>query len=288
MLRAIHTTTYDYSEPVSLCHSEVHLAPRATRQQRVVSHELIIHPKPDSCTNHKDYFGNEVTYFAIDEPHQRLSITSSSVIDLQASQPIHPGLTPPWEQVREAVHRHEMAETFEALQFAFESPRIAIGPEFASYAGPSFTAGRPMLDAVMDLCRRIHREFEYDQRATTVTTPVGEVLSSRRGVCQDFAHIMIACLRSMRLPARYVSGYLRSGGDSLGTEASHAWVSVFCPGFGWLDIDPTNDVIPSGSHVTIAWGRDYSDVTPVKGVASGGGEQTIGVSVEVLPEPPSG
>ena len=142
-----------------------------------------------------------------------------------------------------------------------------------------------MLDAAPDLCRRIHREFEYDQRATTVTTPVGEVLSSRQGVCQDFAHIMIACMRSLGLPARYVSGYLRSGDGSVGAQASHAWVSVFCPGFGWLDFDPTNDVMPTGGHLTIAWGRDYSDVSPVKGVALGGGKQVIDVSVQVVPVP---
>ena len=284
MLRAIHITTYEYSNPVSLCHSEVYLAPRATAHQRVVSHELLIDPRPDSSATRKDYFGNEVTYFAIDEPHQTLSITSTSVIDLHPAEPIHPGLTPPWEQVRDAVGRHEAADTFEALQFVFESPRIAIGPEFAAYAAPSFVAGRPLLEAAMDLCGRIHREFEYDQRATTVTTPVAEVLSSRRGVCQDFAHIMIAVLRSLRLPARYVSGYLRSAGNSVGADASHAWASVFCPGFGWLDFDPTNDVMPSGGHVTIAWGRDYSDVSPVKGVTLGGGKQVIGVSVEVLPE----
>ncbi|MGO9059721.1 MAG: transglutaminase family protein [Candidatus Binataceae bacterium] len=288
MLRAIHTTTYNYSNPVSLCHSEVHLAPRATAHQRVVSHELLIDPRPDSSATRQDYFGNEVTYFAIDEPHQTLSITSTSVVDLHPAEPIHPGLTPPWEQVRDAVGRYETVDSFDALQFVFESPRIAIGPEFAAYAAPSFGAGRPLLEAAMSLCRRIHREFEYDQRATTVRTLVGEVLSSRRGVCQDFAHIMIAALRSLRLPARYVSGYLRSVGNSVGAEASHAWVSVFCPGFGWLDLDPTNDVMPSGGHVTIAWGRDYSDVSPVKGVALGGGEQTIGVSVEVLPEASTG
>ncbi len=284
MLRATHTTTYKYSQPASLCPSEVYLAPRTTAHQRVVSHELIIHPGPDACAARKDYFGNEVTYFAIDEPHQDLSIISSSVVDLETAEPIHPGLTPAWEQVRDTVVRPEAADTFDALQFVFESPRIAIGPAFAAYAAPSFGAGRPLLEAVIDLCRRINREFKYDQRATTVKTPVDAVLSSRRGVCQDFAHIMIAGLRSLRLPARYVSGYLRSGTNSVGAEASHAWVSVFCHGFGWLDIDPTNNVMPSGGHVTIAWGRDYSDVSPVKGVALGGGEQTIAVSVEVVPE----
>jgi len=283
VLRAVHTTTYAYSAPVSLCHSEVHLAPRSTANQRMLSHELVIRPKPDSLAVRKDYFDNEVTYFSIDEPHQDLSIIATSTVDLSGAEPIHPGLTPPWEQVGEAVRRHDTAAAFEALEFVFESPRIAVGPEFAAYAAPRFPAGRPLLEAALDLCRRIYRDFEYDPRATTVTTPVGEVLNSRQGVCQDFAHIMIACLRSIGLPARYVSGYLRSGDGAVGEQASHAWVSVFCPGFGWLDFDPTNDAMPSGEHVTIAWGRDYSDVTPVRGVALGGGEQTIGVSVEVVP-----
>jgi transglutaminase-like putative cysteine protease len=285
ILRATHTTTYTYSDPVSLCHSEVHLAPRATPIQSVLSHELAVVPKPDLCAARQDYFGNETIYFSIDEPHQHLAITATSVVDLRGAEPIHPGLTPPWEQVREAVRRHDNADAFDALQFVFESPRIALGPEFASYAQRCFPAGRPLLEAALELCRRIYREFEYDQRATTVTTPVGEVLRSRQGVCQDFAHIMIACVRSLGLPARYVSGYLRSADGTVGAQASHAWASVFCPGFGWLDFDPTNDVMPSGEHVTIAWGRDYSDVSPVKGVALGGGEQVIDVSVQVVPAP---
>ena len=148
----------------------------------------------------------------------------------------------------------------------------------------SFAPGRPLLSAVEDLSRRIFTEFHYDRRATTIGTPVDEVLASRRGVCQDFAHVMIACLRSLELPARYVSGYLRSGGDFEGDEASHAWVSVWCPVFGWQDFDPTNNVMPRGGHFTVAWGRDYSDVTPVKGVALGGGEQVISVSVDVSPQ----
>jgi transglutaminase-like putative cysteine protease len=285
ILRAIHTTTYTYSEPVTLCHSEVHLAPRAGASQTVLRHELTVEPKPDLSATRRDYFGNQVTWFSIDEPHQDLSITASSLVDLRRAEPIHPGLTPPWEHVRETVRRHESAEAFDALQFIFESPRIATGPQFAAYAAPCFPAGRPLLEAALDLCRRIYREFEYDPRATTVTTEVSEVLSSRQGVCQDFAHIMIACLRSLGVPARYVSGYLRSGPDAVGAQASHAWASVFCPGFGWLDFDPTNNLMPTGEHVTIAWGRDYSDVSPVKGVALGGGEQMISVSVEVTPAP---
>ena len=285
ILRAIHTTTYTYSTPVSLCQSEVYLAPRATANQSVLSHELAVVPEPDLSAARLDYFGNETIYFSIEEPHQHLSITATSVVDLRGAEPIHPGLTPPWEQARETVRRHDSADAFDALQFVFESPRIALGSEFASYAQPCFPAGRPLLEGAWELCRRIYREFEYDKRATTVRTPVGEVLRSRQGVCQDFAHIMIACLRSLGLPARYVSGYLRSGDGAVGAQASHAWASVFCPGFGWLDFDPTNDVMPTGGHVTIAWGRDYSDVSPVKGVALGGGKQVIDVSVQVVPVP---
>ncbi len=283
ILRATHTTTYTYSEAVSLCHSQVHLAPRTTPNQSVLDHALVIDPRPDCRAARMDYFGNAVTYFAIDEPHQALSITATSIVDLRGIEPIHPALTPAWEQVRETVRRAETPDAFEALQFVFESPRIEPGPELASYAEPSFAPGRPILEAALELCRRIHREFRYNQGATTIATPVAEVLSSREGVCQDFAHLMIACLRSLGLPARYVSGYLRSGPDTTGAQASHAWASVFCPGFGWFDFDPTNDVMPRSGHITIAWGRDYSDVAPVKGVALGGGEQVIDVRVEVRP-----
>jgi transglutaminase-like putative cysteine protease len=283
MLRATHTTTYAYAQAVSLCHSEVYLRPRATPNQKVVDHTLIIEPMSDCRAARKDYFGNEVTYFAIDEPHQTLSITATSVVDISDSEPIHPGLTPAWEQVREAMRRAETADSFEALQFVFESPHVATGPEVASYAAACFPAGRPIVEAALHLCRQINGDFEYNQGATTVATPVDEVLKSRRGVCQDFSHVMIACLRSLGLPARYVSGYLRSRSGAAGAQASHAWVSAFCPGFGWFDFDPTNDVMPHGDHVTIAWGRDYSDVTPVKGVALGGGKQKIDVHVEVTP-----
>jgi transglutaminase-like putative cysteine protease len=283
ILRAAHTTTYTYREAVSLCHSEVHLTPRATANQSVLDHSLVIRPTPDCCEARRDYFGNDVNYFVIDEPHQTLSITATSIVDLRGAEPIHPGLTPAWEQMREAVRRAETAASFEALQFVFESPRIAIGPELAAYAASCFPPGRPIVEAALDLCRRIHCEFQYNQGATTIATPVAEVLSSRQGVCQDFAHVMIACLRSLGLPARYVSGYLRSGPDTAGAQASHAWASVFCPGFGWFDFDPTNDLMPERDHITIAWGRDYSDVSPIKGVALGGAEQVIDVRVEVTP-----
>jgi len=282
MLRATHTTTYLYSEPVSICHTEVHLSPRNGGKQRVFEHHLSINPVPDFLSGRKDYFGNDVAYFSTHEPHQTLTITSESLVEIRETGPAEPHPTPAWEEARTEAHQHAEPSTLDAYQFVFESPRVSLGTEFAEYASPSFQAGRPLLEAAMDLCHRIHTDFRYDRRATTVSTPVAEVLANRRGVCQDFAHFTIACLRTLGLPARYVSGYLRDE-SLIGSEASHAWVSIFCPGLGWFDLDPTNDVVADGHHLTLAWGRDYSDVAPVKGVALGGGEQIINVSVEVTP-----
>jgi transglutaminase-like putative cysteine protease len=282
LLRATHTTTYLYSEPVSICHTEVHLAPRDSRNQRLLDHSLSVIPMPEATFNHKDYFGNEVTYFSIHEPHSTLTICANSLLEAEPFDPIEPCLTPAWEEARGELWRGAGDDELKAYQFVFPSPRITPAPEFAAYAEPSFPAGRPLLEAAVDLCHRIYVEFEYDQKATTVRTSVAEVLQSQRGVCQDFAHVAIACMRSLGLAARYVSGYLSSP-NLVGGQASHAWLSVYFPGLGWLDLDPTNDQMPNGGYVTLAWGRDYSDVAPVNGVAIGGGEQVINVSVAVLP-----
>jgi len=282
LLRATHSTTYLYSAPVSICHTEVHLTPRDDRKQRLLDHNLTIVPMPEATFRHRDYFGNDVTYFSIHEPHQTLTISAASLIEMQPGDPIEPCLTPAWEAARGEGWGHGEGDALEAYQFVFPSPRVAPAPEFAAYAQPSFTAGRPLLEAALDLCHRIYTDFHYDQQATTVATSVAEVLESRRGVCQDFAHFAIACLRSLGLAARYVSGYLASA-ELIGGQASHAWVSVYFPGLGWLDLDPTNDQLTNGNHVTLAGGRDYSDVAPVKGVAIGGGEQVVNVSVAVLP-----
>jgi transglutaminase-like putative cysteine protease len=280
LLRTAHTTRYAYRRPVSVCHTEVHLTPRMRVNQTVLESELAANPAPDFSSSHEDYFGNEVTAFAIEEPHRELTITARSLVALTPRSPLEIELSPSWEEVREQVRRGATPETFEAGQFIFESPLIQLGPAFAAYASASFPARRRFLEGVDDLSRRIFTDFRYDQRATTVTTPVAEVLGSRRGVCQDFAQLMIACMRSLDLPARYVSGYVRSDGSLVGAAASHAWVSVYCPTFGWQDFDPTNNLQPE-EHITLAWGRDYSDVTPVKGVALGGGEQEVSVVVEV-------
>lgn len=284
MLRVFHRTTYSYGEAVSICHTEARLAPRNERGQTLFDHQLIIEPVPGSSVARKDYFGNAVTTFTIDEPHEVLRVTAQSLVETRATEAIHPALTPPWEQVREAVRHHENDQTFDAYQFVFESPRVIPAAEFAEYAKSSFPAQRPLLQCALDLCHRIAADFKYDRKATTVRTPVAEAFHSRQGVCQDFAHVMIACLRSLGLPARYVSGYLRTDDNGVGAHASHAWLSIYCPGFGWLDIDPTNDVMPGAGHVTLGWGRDYSDVPPLNGVALGGAKQIIEVDVRVTPE----
>jgi transglutaminase-like putative cysteine protease len=284
ILQALHTTTYSYSEPVSLCHTGVRLRPRTDSGQRLLEHRLVVEPEPSSITAHSDFFGNDVSTLTIGEPHTTLCITATSLIENNGAKTIHPALTPPWEQVRDAVREYRTGGAFAAFQFTFDSPRIPLTKAFADYAFPSFTTNRPILQCATELCQRIFTDFKYDSKATTVTTSVEQVLRTRLGVCQDFAHVMIACLRALRLPARYVSGYLRTGENGTGATASHAWVSIYCSGFDWLDLDPTNNVMPSTNHVTLGWGRDYSDVPPVKGVALGGGDQAVKVEVHVVPK----
>jgi len=283
LVHTTHTTTYLYSDPVSICHTQVHLSPRECPHQRLLSHELTISPEPSFRISRQDYFGNEITIFSIQDAHETLSITARSEIDLFPEEPPASALTPAWDEVLREVREGRTEELFRTAEFTFRSPFVKPGGECREYGRQSFAPGRPILEAGLDLCHRIYEDFKYDPRATTISTPVEEVLEKRSGVCQDFAHLMISCLRSLGLPARYVSGYLRSNEKTLGGEASHAWCALFCPEYGWLEFDPTNDVMPGGNHVTIAHGRDYSDVAPVNGVALGGGEQIVNVSVQVLP-----
>lgn len=278
--KATHTTKYTYDATVSQCQSEVRLTPRTLPWQTIVESRIETTPPAASTESHDDYFGNEVTTFTILESHDRFSTIASSVIEVEAREASDvPSIS--WEAARDEVAAHMAFDTLEAFEFTFDSPLVAVTPDLASYARASFPAGRSLVDAVEDLSHRIHTEFKYTPRATRVDTPLSEVLRLKKGVCQDFAHVMIGAVRSLRLPARYVSGYLRSGADVQGAEASHAWVSVFVPGSGWLDIDPTNDVRPATGHLTLAWGRDYADVAPVKGVALGGGHQVVDVIVRV-------
>lgn len=288
-----HRTTYDYTNAVSLSHHTLRLQPRNLARQRCLSTTLEINPHPGVMQTHADYFGNAMTFVTVEGPHRSLVITSRSRVEINAVAP-KPEKTPAWEKVRELCHAEEPNESLAAREFIFPSPHIKRNPDFTAYAQPSFAADRPILDAVLDLTGRIYREFKFDAKATTIATPLDEVLKSRRGVCQDFAHLEIACLRSMGLPARYVSGYLETDPPPgkprmAGADASHAWISFYCPESDWIDVDPTNNVLPSNRHITVAWGRDYSDVSPIRGVILGSGEHSLKVAVDVVsvPETPT-
>ena len=284
--KIVHRTTYKYKYPVSMGSHVACLRPRSLPRHRVAQSELQIVPSPAIMTERFDYFGNHQYFFTIEEPHEELIVESRSRVEMKESS-LGPHLaSTSWEEVVRCVPEDLSSDALEAYQFRFESPRIRLRPEFARYAQQSFTPGRPMVEALLDLTSRIHRDFRFDSKVTTVRTPIEEVFRKKRGVCQDFAHIQIACLRSINLPARYVSGYLRTSPPPgqprmVGADASHAWVSAFCPGIGWLDVDPTNDVVPSTGHVTIAWGRDFGDVSPLHGLILGGGAHTLKVGVDL-------
>jgi len=286
--RVRHTTTYDYEDPVSVSHHVLRLTPRNLPGQSCFGNQIVIAPSPPSSTTRTDYFGNALTFFTLREPHARLTVEASSELEVRNVEPPRFSGSPPWETVPESLEGGPSEEKIDACQFVFDSQRVAASPELAAYARDSFPAERPLLEAVRDLTRRIHQDFRFDTNATEVTTPVETFFEKRRGVCQDFAHLEIACLRSLSLPARYVSGYLRTipppGRPRLaGADASHAWCSAWCPGEGWVDFDPTNDCVPSDGHVTLAWGRDYSDVSPIHGVLLGGARHTLHVGVDVIP-----
>ena len=288
LYKSIHTTLYDYVEPVSLCHNVLHLTARSASWQTRRSGELRISPPPSVMTERIDYFGNTATFATIEEPHRELSVTAINVAEITPVPAPQPEQTPPWESVREQLRTDFSIDVLAASQFAFDSPYVSTDDRFTAYAAPSFAPGRPILAAVLDLTARIHSDFRYDPTATTIATPIKEVLEQRHGVCQDFAHLQIGCLRSLGLAARYVSGYLVNtpppGRPRLaGAEASHAWISFYCPGFGWIDIDPTNNQLPFDHHIVLAWGRDYDDVSPIKGVILGGGNHTVKVTVDIVP-----
>jgi transglutaminase-like putative cysteine protease len=283
-----HRTLYDYSEPVTVSHHAARLKPKSLEWQANEDFTLRITPEPALRKMRTDYFGNRVCFFSLQEIHQRMEVVAVSRVTVNAHPPPAPAQSPPWEQIVELFSDPVSPEVVEPYQFGFDSPLLNAGPALADFARPSFPAERPLLEGVLDLNRRIFRDFKYDPVATTVATPLEEVLAKRHGVCQDFAHVAIASLRSLGLAARYVSGYLRTrpvpGKERLvGADASHAWFSVYCPGLGWVDFDPTNNLMPAEDHVTVAYGRDYGDVSPVSGVITGGGRHEVKVAVKVEP-----
>ena len=286
--RVSHTTLYEYAAPVTVSHHTARLHPRYDARQECHSFALQIMPHPALRTARDDFFGNSVSAFSIQEIHSRLEITATSEVEVLKATPPSLENSPPWEEVAKLFRETAPVELLDAYQFIFESPNIRCSPELAEFARPCFETSRPVLEGARELTRLIHHEFKYDSKATTVSTPLEEVMTNRRGVCQDFAHIAIAGLRSLGLPARYVSGYVRTHpaeGEQrlLGADASHAWFSVFAPGVGWVDFDPTNNVMPSVEHITLGYGRDFSDISPVSGMIVGGGEHVAKVAVEVKP-----
>jgi len=290
-LRITHVTEYLYTDPVSLCQNTLHLQPRRMERQFIESTDVHVLPEPSVRSERIDFFGNPELYVAVQEPHRSLSIVATSVIEVSPTTVTPLTASPAWEDAVASLAASRDPQSLEALQYTYESPLVPRHPLLADYAKVSFTPGRPLMEAVFDLTERIHDEFTFDTRATNVGTPILDVLLHRHGVCQDFAQLQIGCLRSLGIPARYVSGYLLTNPPPgqqrlVGADASHAWVGVYIPSLGWVDFDPTNAVIPSEKHVTVAWARDYDDICPVKGVILGGRQHHLSVSVDVQPIEP--
>ena len=286
--RITHSTRYTYSDPVPVCHNQVHLAPRNLPYQSCQDYQLRVVPEPSHLGSRSDFFGNRVDFFAIDEPHIGLTVTATSTLNVNTAPNHNLAASPAWEELAAQLHRPQDATTLAACQLAFPSHHIIKDQGLAEYARVSFQPGRPVGEACRELTTRIFTDFKYDPKATNVNTPVHEVFLRRAGVCQDFAHLQISMLRSLGLAARYVSGYLRTipppGKPRLvGVDASHAWLAIYAGKLGWIDFDPTNDVVPGQDHVTLAWGRDYADVCPIQGVFVGGGSHAMTISVDVNP-----
>ncbi len=283
-----HTTTYSYSEPVPVCQNLVMLTPRDSDIVTCHKHRLLIQPQPRYLDRRLDYHGNVVHGFSIEESHLRLRVVAHSQVTVQAAAATNPEASPSWEYVRDGISQQREVDWWDACPFVFDSPRIRRAVGFAEYAREVFPADRPLVAAVHELTAKIHDDFEYDKDATDVTTTPEEALRLKKGVCQDFAHVAIACLRSLGLAARYISGYLRTqplAGERrrVGADQSHAWLSVYAGPQGWVSFDPTNNEICGTQHVPMAWGRDFGDVVPIRGVFLGGGKHQLHVAVEVTP-----
>lgn len=284
--KIVHTTEYTYREPISLCHNIARLIPRTVNGQICHKSVINISPKPEIYNEYEDFFGNTLAYFAIQQEHMKLTVTVTSDIEIGTDVLPHdqyPAMS--WEQALELLYNQDI-ENIDARQFAPATAMTEITPEIKEYALLSFTPGRSVFEASFDLMKRIYKDFQFKAGLTTIATPVKETLKTRKGVCQDFAHLAITCIKSIGLPARYVSGYIetlpKKGKEKLvGADASHAWFSVFIPSFGWVDFDPTNNQIPSHQHITIGWGRDYADIAPLKGIILSSRPHKLDVSVDV-------
>jgi transglutaminase-like putative cysteine protease len=287
MYNIIHRTNYTYNEEVSLCQNIAKLFPRTIYNQKCIKSELSIYPEPDVVNEYEDYFGNKAVYFSLQKAHKALTVTVNSLIEKlpdDAEITRHDILS--WEEVKRLLGEPRQ-EYFEARQFIQETAMTSSNKAILEYAMKSFLKGRPFLEATENLMQRIFTDFQFQPGFTTIATPPSEVMKHRKGVCQDFAHLALACIHSLGLPARYVSGYIETippeGQEKLvGSDASHAWFSIFIPNRGWVDFDPTNNMIPSHNHITIGWGRDYKDIVPLKGVVFSSGSHKLNVEVDVI------
>lgn len=293
LLRLTHETRYHYTPAVDNADHVLHLSPPSTPAQTVLSHHIDISPTPSQVRNMHDVYGNRCSFFSLQGSHERLSVTAHSTVLTHALPAVLPACQVAWEQVREMFRYRAGVPYNTAWEFLFASPYVPRDKAFAEFASPSFAPGLPLTGAVAHLMTRIHQRMTYDGDSTDVNTPALTALQQGKGVCQDFAHIMVACCRAMGLPARYVSGYMLTqpapGQPRLiGCDASHAWASVYCPGNNneagqWLDFDPTNDRMPGEDYITLATGRDFLDVSPLRGVIRGGAQHDLRVAVTVMP-----
>ncbi len=290
--RVRHSTRYAYGSTVDLAAHLLHLIPRALPGQRVLQASVTATPAPSRRRDALDHFGNHATWLFLDEPHAAFEVVGEAMVDVGFGAPPPAAATPAWEGVA-AMARAGGPAGWQAAEFAFGSPMVRVEPAARAYAAPSFPAGRPVLEGLLDLNARIRRDFAYRPGATSLATPVAEVLARREGVCQDFSHVMISALRALGLPARYVSGYIRTRPPPgtppgqprrRGIDQSHAWVGCWLgPQHGWVDLDPTNGTMVRDEHLVVGWGRDYGDVSPVNGVVLGGGEHSLGIAVDLEP-----
>ena len=291
--RVRHETVYEYGGNVAHSHQLLHLTPRDAPRQTCHRRSILLQPQPSTRREDLDAFGNHVTRLEYDLPHDRLEVLAEVGVDVFAAPLIDAADSDPWERVRDTLvftGRPVGELLLDAFRYRMESSYVRVKQAFTDYGADCFAASRPVLAGAEALMRKVYRDFKYAPGSTNIRTSAIEAFEARRGVCQDFAHIMIACLRSRGLAARYVSGYLRTlpppGADAayVGADASHAWVSVFCPPFGWVDLDPTNDMRVNRDHIIIAWGRDFGDVSPLRGVIVGGGQHRLSVRVSVQAE----
>ena len=286
--RLRHSTRYNYASPVDLASHMLHISPRAFGAQSVVRSAIRADPHSTRTTAGLDHFGNSVTWLFVDTPHARFEVVAESVVDVQFPQPPAADLTPPWEQVAE-VARQGGRDAWCASEFVFDSAYASADPAAGAYAAPYFPPGQPILAGLLALTGAIRRDFQFKSGVTSIATTVAQVVKQRAGVCQDFTHLMISGLRCLGLPARYVSGYIRTKpppgvAKRLGSDQSHAWVSAWLgPEHGWVDLDPTNDLVVHEEHVVLAWGRDYADISPVRGIILGGGKHRLKVGVDLEP-----